>query len=63
MKAIVTKNVLYYGYSVHLQFEGKVFPTFFRGTKEEATEYANRIRRTINRSGTKKKALTATAGM
>jgi hypothetical protein len=63
MKVNVTKNVLYFGYSVRLNFEGKTFPTFFRGTKEEATTYANRIRKSINRSGTKKKALTAAAGL
>jgi hypothetical protein len=62
MKVIVSKNVLYYGYSVHLLFEGKKFPTFFRGTESEATVYANRIRRSINRSGTKKR-LTAVAGL
>jgi hypothetical protein len=63
MKVKVTKNILYYGYSVRLSFEGKTFPTFFRGTQEEAEKYAARIRKSLNRSGTKKKALTAAAGM
>ena len=55
MKVIVTKNILYYGYSVQLQFEGKTFPTFFQGSKDEAEIYASRIRKSVHRSGTKKR--------
>jgi hypothetical protein len=46
-----------------LQFEGKRFPTNFHGTQEEAEAYAARIRKALNRSGTKKKSLTAVAGL
>jgi hypothetical protein len=63
MKVLVGKTVFGIAHTVRLQFEGKRFPTNFHGTQEEAEAYAARIRKSLNRSGTKKKSLTTVAGL
>ena len=64
MKVLVGKTVFGIAHTVRLQFEGKRFPTNFHGTQEEEAEaYAARIRKSLNRSGTKKKSLTTAAGL
>jgi hypothetical protein len=63
MKVYVGKTLFGTGYTVRLRLAGLTFRSGFQGTEREATELANGIRKSINRSGTKKKALTAAAGL
>jgi hypothetical protein len=63
MKVYVGTTVFGIGYTVRLEVGGVVFRSGFQGTKFDAEELATKIRKSVNRSGTKKKSLTAVAGL
>ena len=64
MKVIVGKTLFGTGYTVRLlDIGGLIFRTGFQGSETEAQNLATSIRKALNRSGTKKKSLTATAGL
>jgi hypothetical protein len=55
MKVLVGKTVFGMAYTVRLETAGYIFRTGFQGSETEAQNLATSIRKSINRSGTKKK--------
>ena len=55
MKVHVGKTLFGSAYTVRLEAAGRVFRTGFQGSNQEAQELASTIRKSIHRSGTKKK--------
>jgi hypothetical protein len=49
----VGKTVFGDGFAVRVAFSGRPFPRFFP-TEAEATEFATRVRKSLNRSGSKR---------
>lgn len=63
MKVYVGKTMFGTGYTVRLEVEGVVFRSRIHANETGAKDIAARIRRSINRSGTKKKSLTTSGSL
>ena len=55
MKVHVRPTLFETAYTVRLEVAGRIFRTGFQGSNQEAQELASTIRKSVHRSGTKKR--------